>query len=106
MPDPTPTTPGLYPTVQEDWGLLGEVSLETFFPGLIVYARAYEYVFVLREIGRKPVSQLRICSEAQRKLGVPAHLPWLQSSTCALSAMGVLHFGWIEVLVPRPCIGL
>ena len=46
MPDPTPTTPGLYPTVQEDWDLLGEVSLETFFPGLIVYACAYECVFV------------------------------------------------------------
>ena len=30
------------PVVQEDWHLLGEVSLETSFPALIVYSYAYK----------------------------------------------------------------
>lgn len=34
------------PAVQEDWHLLGEVSLETFFPALIVCACAYKCMSV------------------------------------------------------------
>lgn len=33
----TPLPPGLHPAVWEDWDLLGEPSLEMFFPGLLVY---------------------------------------------------------------------